>query len=472
MERLRRQPIFNAYASLSEVLDNISNNPANLRTAMTSRENSYELHRSQVDTPVEIVSLFWNIVHRYRRHFSSVLDLGAGDGRFALGGGRFREYVGVELDTDRKPTTGLPKSAKISYECVFQHENEGYDACVGNPPYARHHDIEPCWRDEIAKRICKSTGYSVNQTCNLYVYFLFLALFKSCPKGLVAMIVPYEWVARPAALPLRNYINKHGWQVDAYRFSEPIFSSVDTTASISIIDKQKSSGRWNFFGIDRGGVVTALPGITGSSDPLLDYSGRGEIWSMRGMSPGSQKVFTLSETERTDAGLSPEDVSPCVTSLREIPEDLSNLTPKAFQTQFVDKGLKCWLVRSDRKYLSDRLESYLEGIPVVLRSTSTCLSRTPWYRYRLFDSPDLFVSSGFVGSAPKSLANSVGAYAVGAVHGVYNVPFEMREALQDFLSRSKVSTRVVAHSGKLRKLEIRQLNTILNEFSVGQMLRQ
>lgn len=439
---------------------------------MTTRENSYDLPRSKVDTPVEIVRLFWRIVHKYRQHFSSVLDLGAGDGRFAFGGGRFDEYVGVELDSDKEPARDLPKSARMSYECVFQHEKEGYSACVGNPPYARHHDIEPGWRDEIAKRICESTGYGVNQTCNLYVYFLFLALLKSCRDGLVAMIIPYEWVARPASLPLRNYINEHGWQVDTYRFSEPIFHSVDTTASISIIDKRKSNGLWNFFGINKAGYVTKLPGMTGSNDPLLDYSGRGEIWAMRGMSPGTQKVFTLSESERIDAGLSINDVYRCVTSLRDVSTGLSNLTQEQFKRQFVDNGLKCWLIRSDGQHLSDQLHSYLVGIPERLRSTSTCLNRTPWYRYRLFDPPDLLVSSGFVGSSPKSLVNSVGAYAVGAVHGVYNVPIEIRDTLQVFLARSKVSTRVVAHSGKLRKLEIRQLNTILNDFGVGQMVRQ
>ena len=439
---------------------------------MTTVKNSYDLPRSLVDTPVDIVSVFWKIVQRYRQQIPNVLDLGAGDGRFAVGGGQYDEYVGVEIDTDRKPATGLPISAKISYECVFQHEKEGYAACVGNPPYARHHDIEPGWRDEIAKRISELTGYDVNQTCNLYVYFLFLALLKSCTDGLVAMIVPYEWVARPAALPLRNYINKHGWQVDTYRFSEPIFRSVETTASISIIDKKNPSGLWNFSSIDRGGDVTALPGITGSKDPLLDYSARGKIWSMRGMSPGTQTVFTLTESQRINAGLSTDDVYRCVTSLRDVPNDFSNLTQEVFKYQFVDKDLKCWLVRSDEKHLSDQLQVYLDGIPQELRSTSTCLNRTPWYRYRLFDPPDLFVSSGFVGSRPKSLVNSVGAYAVGAVHGVYNVPLEIRESLQDFLSSSELSTRVVAHSGRLRKLEIRQLNTVLNEFIAGQTAKQ
>ena len=432
---------------------------------MRRRKNAYELSRSQVDTPQDVVSLFWQIAHRYRRRFSSVLDLGAGDGRFALGGGRFQEYIGVEIDRRRHPMADLPRHASIIYECVFRHERSGYAACVGNPPYVRHHDLETGWRDRIAKWISHATGQTVNRKCNLYIYFLFLALLKSRSNGLVASIVPYEWVSRPAALPLRNYIKANRWQVDTFRFTEPIFQAVDTTAAISVIDKRNRSGLWNFFTIDRQGLVAAVPNVTASKRGILEYSDRGDIWAMRGMSPGTQKVFTLTEGERIHAGLSMQDVWPCVTSLRDVPNELTSLTRAAFQTRFVGNGSKCWLIRSDRRHMSDRLHAYLDAIPCSLRSTSTCANRTPWYRYPLFDKPDIFVSSGFVGTAPKVLINSIGAHAVGAVHGVHDVPSGARRELQHYLAHSDFSTRVVAHSGNLRKLEIRQLNSILNEFS-------
>ena len=432
---------------------------------MRRRKTAYELANSQVDTPLDVVSIFWRIVHRYRKQISSVLDLGAGDGRFALGAGRYKEYVGVELDKTRRPVTGLPASATIEYGCAFRHEGTGYAACVGNPPYVRHHDLETAWRDNVARSIARMTGHAVNRTCNLYIYFLFLALLKSRPNGLVAMIVPYEWVSRPAAQPLRKYVTENGWQVDTYRFSEPIFDSVETTAAISVIDKRNKSGLWNFYGLGRNGVISKSKKVTGSTRAVLDYSERGDLWAMRGMSPGTQKVFTLSEGERIHAGLSLKDVYPCVTSLRDIPGSLTLLSRKAFQRRFVDAGAKCWLIRSDQDHLSDTLKAYLDAVSPELRATSTCRQRSPWYRYRLFDAPSLLVSSGFVGSSPKALMNSTGAYAVGGIYGVYNVPAGERRDLHDYLVRSDFSTRVVAHSGNLKKLEVRQLNSILTEFS-------
>ena len=80
---------------------------------MRKPRTAYELATSQVDTPEEIVRVFWKITHRYRPRFSRVLDLGAGDGRFAIGG-HFSSYEGVEIDTARSPCVKLPHTRRDS----------------------------------------------------------------------------------------------------------------------------------------------------------------------------------------------------------------------------------------------------------------------------------------------------------------------------------------------------------------------
>jgi hypothetical protein len=263
---------------------------------------------------------------------------------------------------------------------------------------------------------------------------------------------------------LRDFIDCNRWQVDTYRFNESVFPSVETTAAISIIDKRNRTGSWNFYSIDEQRLITNVSKVTGSTRGIIPYSDRSDIWAMRGMSPGTQKVFTLSEGERIHAGLTMEDVYPCVTSLREVPKELTNLTSAAFQKRFVEAGAKCWLIRSGQDRLSRRLHAYLNAIPEGLRATSTCANRTPWYRYSLSPRPNLLISSGFVGRAPKGLINSVGAFAVGGVHGVYDVPSGAHRELHRWIVSSEFSSRVVAHSGNLKKLEIRQLNSILGTF--------
>jgi hypothetical protein len=416
-----------------------------------------------VSTPRNVVQVLWTVVRNYRSRVSNVVDFGAGDGRLAAGG-NYQSYLGIEIDQSRTTCIDIPSKATIVNDCAFKHPDEGFALAVGNPPYVRHHDLEPEWRDRIASDISRRTGIELNRKCNLYVYFLFLSLLKTSSSGLVALIVPYEWLSRPSSASLRQYIKKSRWQVDVYRFDAPIFDGVETTASISVIDKRNRSSSWKYHSIDEQGLITGRPNVTGTEKGLIDYDSRGAVWAMRGMSPGSQKIFTLTDGERIHAGLTKREVYPCVTTLRHLPQRMKQLTEGAFRSRYVDAGKKCWLIKSHRERIPEHLRLYLETIPKHLRDTATCANRDQWYRYTLFPLPDLLVSSGFVGSAPKAVINSVGAYNVGGVHGVHRVPPGLRRPLQHHLTNSDFASQIVSHSGRLRKIEVRQLNTVLNNY--------
>lgn len=58
------------------------------------------LDTCQVDTPEKLVHATWEHVHHLRGDLDHVVDFGAGDGRFALGG-RYRRYEGFEIDEAR-----------------------------------------------------------------------------------------------------------------------------------------------------------------------------------------------------------------------------------------------------------------------------------------------------------------------------------------------------------------------------------
>lgn len=434
---------------------------------MNSQKTAYELARSQVSTPLDIVTLFWRITHMYRDRLPRVLDLGAGDCRFALVG-RYGSYLGIEIDAHRHTLNNLPDNAAVQYRCAFEGNGTRYDACIGNPPYVRHHDLDRPWRDAIAQRLEAESGERLNRKCNLYIYFMFLAILRAQDTGLVSLLVPYDWASRPSAAPLRRFIEKNRWNVDIYRFSAPIFDGVLTTASISVIDKGAKSSRWNYYRLNRNGDVSRLKNVTGSAQHLLPYEARGRIWAQRGMSPGTQQLFTLTEGERIHAGLTKQDVWPCVTSLRGVPASLSLLTESAFQKRFVDAGAKCWLIRSSESdAISPRLYAYLSSVPEDARSTATCEARDIWYLYLLSPVPRLIVSTGFKTFGPKVLVNTYGVRTVGAVAGIYaDFPVNARR-LRQYLASVDLEGRVVSHAKEFRKLEIRQLNALLNQFQNG-----
>ncbi len=175
------------------------------------------LERSQVNTPPEIIKWFWTLLKEHTETLHSVIDIGAGDGRFAFGG-HYDHYEGIEIDNNDLKIINLPKHAFVKYGCAFDHADNGYDACIGNPPYVRHHDIDPVWRKTVLKRVKNELNITLNMLSNLYIYFICLGVMKTKFNGLIALIVPYEWVSRPSAKALRDYISSKGWGVSCLSF--------------------------------------------------------------------------------------------------------------------------------------------------------------------------------------------------------------------------------------------------------------
>jgi hypothetical protein len=389
--------------------------------------------------------------------------MGAGDCRFARGG-HFDRYVGVEIDRGRVDTAKPPENGQVVHDCVFRHEGRDYDACIGNPPYLRHHDIEAPWKERTVARLERELGTTLNRHGNLYLYFLSLALLKSNETGLVALVIPYEWVSRPSAKALRDYIVSKRWNVSVYRFRKPVFEGVLTTASISIVDKARKDGKWLFYDVGVDSEPRKRAGVVDYRGGVLKYAKRGRIWALRGISPGSRRVFVLTEGERIHAGLSRRDVVPCVTTLRHVPSGLGELTRASFERRFVQAGVRCWLVRSYVENRSPALNAYLESVPERNRQSWTCRNQEPWFNFRPHPAPQLLVSSGFTRFGPKVLVNSVGALAVGSVYGVHSKKEIRRRELQNHILRADLEAQVVAHAGSLKKVEPRQLNAVLNRF--------
>lgn len=421
------------------------------------------LDTCQVDTPHDVVAGFWRLVNRYRPNPASVLDMGAGDGRFARYG-TYRRYVGYEIDVARLPKTPLPKGASMRTQCVFQLGRSRFSCALGNVPYVRHHDVEKSWLNVIADQIDGKLDIRVSRLANAYLYFLCQALIATEDDGLVALIMPYEWVSRPSARAVREYIHENEWNVDVYRFTDEIFPRVLTTASVTIIDKRTRNDRWRYFKIDRSFKKAQVQHPSGTRT-VLKYSRRGEgYFSQRGLSPGHQKAFVLTESQRLLHSLKKgRDVVPCVTSLKCVPASVRTLTKAAFKKHFVDSGEPCWLVRVERP-LSKQLQGYLRSVPKEYTETSTCTSRETWWKYKAFPVPRALYGSGFRGKGPKFLDNPVGAANLGSVHGLLGRGHGDFQSLLEYLRGVDFRARTVHHARTLVKVEVNQMNHVVQRW--------
>lgn len=421
------------------------------------------LDRCQHDTPTDVVSRVWTLVKARRSKISKVVDFGAGDGRFAIGG-EYERYIGYEIDPQRGRNLQLPSGARIIHSCAFSSSITDAGLCLGNPPFVRNQDLPRDWRKRAAGVIEERTGVTVSGLANAWQYFALLALASTTPDGLVALVMPFEWVSRPSARALRDFVAHNKWDVAVYRLHDETFNHVLTTSSITLIDKNSNDGLWEYFE-DRGNTAfRSMPSPTGTQSGLIYYS-RGsrdrKVFARRGLSPGTQEVLTLTEQERVDSNLHiRRDVVRCVTSLRAMSGTCRTLTRAVFDKKYRDSGAKCWLIRTDRSPTS-RLKKYLESVPEEKRNTSTCDVRDEWWRFTLPESPSILVASGFNGARPKAVRNAIGAIAVGSVSGVFGLTAQQARELTNALHVARFRSRIVAHSNGLRKVEIGQLETFL-----------
>jgi len=425
---------------------------------------SLYLDRCQVDTPPGLVEATWHEVMRRRPYIGTVVDFGAGDGRFARAG-QYDRYIGYEIDWTRCPPDELPANAVIAHQCAFSETVTHADLAIGNPPFVRNQDLPVGWRLKVARKLEQRSGVSISGLANAWQYFFLLSLLSVAEDGLCAIVIPYEWVSRPSAENLRTFIKANEWDVDVYRVADAAFGDVLTTSSITIVDKRSRRGRWRFFSADGNGGFEQLMSESGSATGHIPYErtpGMGDrARASRGLSPGTQQVFTLTEAERARLGLAVgEDVVRCVTSLRHAPAGLRDLDDEAFDRFFRNSGQRCWLLNVERQP-SPALLAYLEAIPETMYDTATCMQRPVWWQFKMPAPPELLAATSFKGPAPKICANSAKARAVGGVAGIFGVrPDEIQETISD-LTRIDIRDRIVAHANGLRKIEINQLNALL-----------
>ena len=306
--------------------------PQELERWGTAASVDLYLDRCQVATPEALVSKVWNLVHTRGRSIGTVLDFGAGDGRFAVGG-QFNRYVGYEIDPDRWRGAKLPARAELIHRCAFRGRLASASLAIGNPPYVRNQDLPAGWRERAAQVVRERTGVSLSGLANAWQYFFFLALAATSRRGLIALIVPYEWVSRPSSMALRDYVGRNKWDVSVYRLPEKVFGDdVLTTASITLIDKLSRNGVWRYFKED-GTATKELKFAGGNRAKVLPYERRSSESprAVRGLSPGTQDVFVLTDARRAELGLHiGRDVVRCVTSLRHLPASSATLNKAAF----------------------------------------------------------------------------------------------------------------------------------------------
>lgn len=419
------------------------------------------LRQCQLDTPDDIVRFAWKQINARRSNAGRVLDIGAGDGRFGKHGA-YEQYLGYEIDAKRIPTFSTSTYRVINDDAL--NASGSWDVAVGNPPYIRNQDLRDAWRVRAVKVIEQEAGVEVDLRANLYVYFMWLALLRTHDTGLVAQVVPADWLVRPSARCLRKYIEDKKWRVTVYLFDDAkeFFPAVKTNLTLTVIDKRQR-GDWRYFGVTNKLVAHPAkkrPGLVDTLKPFPQHArNRNGLRVGRGLSPGAQQVFVLTEEERKSLGIARTSVEPCVTSLRALPRTLNELTADTFDKHFVRAGRRCWLLKTEGSRLATPVRKWLRKAPESVRDNGTCGKREPWYAFKSPAAPDILYTSGF-NAKPLFIVNKLGAKAVGSVHGVFGASDAHEVATR--LRSVDYATARFRHARHLMKLEVSEMNALLD----------
>jgi adenine-specific DNA-methyltransferase len=135
-----------------------------------------------------------------------VVDPGAGSGRFAVAAGRrfaAARLVAVELDPLAAATcrahlaaAGLASRATVlatDYRGAAIEGPERPTLYLGNPPYVRHHQIAPGWKEWLTIA-ARAHGLEASRLAGLHVHFFLATAARARPGDRGAFITSSEWL--------------------------------------------------------------------------------------------------------------------------------------------------------------------------------------------------------------------------------------------------------------------------------------
>jgi adenine-specific DNA-methyltransferase len=181
-----------------------------------------------------------------------IVDPGVGSGRFlAKCGKRFpkAKLIGIDLDPiasilarGHLAAAGLADRSTIIYDdyrSVVLPPTKGKTLFIGNPPYVRHHLIEPHWKNWLGDTAAK-WGLNASALAGLHVYFFVSTLLKARKDDHGIFITAAEWLDVNYGSVLRQMLlgDLGGKSITIVEPSVMPFADTMTTAAITSFQVQ------------------------------------------------------------------------------------------------------------------------------------------------------------------------------------------------------------------------------------------
>jgi hypothetical protein len=450
---------------------------------------------------------------------AEILDPGVGSGTFLVEAVRRLRAMGVERPVDRvvgvdvnplavlMATLNLLKVEPGSKPRVLLADffdlsplTLGYfTSVVCNPPYTRHHELSPEYKEKIARIVERETGLKVSRLSSLYLHFFLHASTFLGEEGRLAFITPSGWMEAGYGRPLRLLLKRLRLRaILLFREDALAFPGVLTRACITLAEKGGPAGRalllklreWPttsdlLEAVEEGREGDLGWGKAKLADPeLLDPNSSwtplfekgwtpppgtvelGELAKVvRGIATGANEFFLLSESDARRWGIEREFLKPAVPSARSLAK-LGCLILKPGDWDFLRaKGEKVYLFwcRKRRNELEGtRALEYIEkGEESGYHERYLTRHRSEWWWLEEREPPDAFLIYMFRRGL-RAILNEAKVLAPNTLHCVYFRERRYVKAVLAYLN-SSIALEFAQHrvyGGGMRKIEPREAEKI------------
>lgn len=462
--------------------------------------------RGQTFTPVPIIDSMTSWAASVARDgIGRVVDPGSGSARFLIAAGRKwpgASLVGVETDPVAAvigraslAAAGLADRSRVvlgDYRSVRLPDAPGPTAFLGNPPYVRHHQIAPHWKEWL-RSAAGGLGLPASGLSGLHVHFFLATALHAAPGDLGALITAAEWAdVNYGSLVRALLLGPLGGQsLHLVPPTVPVFADAAATSVIAcfrpgttprslrvrqiaaLADLGELDGgrrvpaadlraapRWSpvlrgqdAAGVRDGGRPTRALRMRGPARLGPDLVELGELCTVhRGQVTGCNAVWVAASG--TGHALIPgRFLLPSVTRARELFQSGAALSAGSSLRRVID-------LPAD---LSELTAEERAGVTIFLGRARASAGfdsyiarhRRPWWRVRLADPPPI-LTTYMARRPPTFVRNLAGARYLNIAHGIYpREPLEpaVLDTLASYLRGSVTPGQGRVYAGGLVKFE-------------------
>jgi adenine-specific DNA-methyltransferase len=481
-----------AYAPvpLAKIKDEIANGRDPLGDAYCRIRGTTERRTlGQAYTPPEIISsmLGWaaSEVTPVR-----VIDPGSGSGRFTLAAGRsFPQARLVAADVDPVATlmtranvmaAGFAGRATVllsDYRALRPGLADGPTLFIGNPPYVRHHQIDPAWKRWLAET-AKARGLTASGLAGLHAHFFLATAEQGSPGDAGAFITSAEWLdvnyghlIRELLLDGLGGIGVQVLDPDVMPFAGVITTGVITTfrlgarpksirlrrvksvSDLGALDGGRRVSRQRLASADRWTpLIRATPKLPTGWVEL------GELCRVhRGTATGANAIWV---TRASETDVPPHVLFPAVTRAKELFAAGEALTGAGHLRRVIDLPADLDEFDASTRQVIDRFLRRARAQGAA--DGYIARSRPAWWRVGLRQAAPI-LATYMARRPPAFVRNLASARHINIAHGIYPrqpLPEEALDRLAAALRASVVVAQGRTYAGGLTKFEPREMERV------------